>query len=52
MKTLIYWFESNFRIHFYMVLNIKRKMKNLLVRTKFYWFWAGGPVLIVRTVVM
>jgi len=25
-------------------------MKNLLVRTKFYWSWAGGPVLIVRTV--
>ena len=25
-------------------------MKNLLVRTKFYWSWAGGLVLIVRTV--
>jgi len=25
-------------------------MKNLLVRTKFYWYWAGGPMLIVRTV--
>ena len=26
-------------------------MKNLLVRTKFYWSWAGGPVHIVWTVV-
>ena len=25
-------------------------MKNLLVRTKLYWSWAGGPVLIMRTV--
>ena len=25
-------------------------MKNLLVQTKFYWSWAGGPVPIVRTV--
>ena len=24
-------------------------MKNLLVRTKFYWSWARGPVLIVKT---
>jgi len=24
-------------------------MKNLLVWTKFYWSWAGGPWLIVRT---
>jgi len=24
-------------------------MKNLQVRTKFYWFWAGELVLIVRT---
>ena len=24
-------------------------MINLLVRTKFDWSWAGGPVLIVRT---
>ena len=27
----------------------KWKLKNLLVRTKFYWSWAGGTVLIVRT---
>ena len=26
-----------------------QKLKNLLVRTKFYWSWAGGPVHIVRT---
>ena len=26
-------------------------MKNLLVRTKFYWSWAEGPVLIVRTAI-
>ena len=25
-------------------------MKYLLVRTKFYWSWVGGPVLIVRTI--
>ena len=25
-------------------------MKNLLVQTKFYWSWARGPVLIMRTV--
>ena len=25
-------------------------MKYLLVRTKVYWSWAGGPVLFVRTV--
>jgi hypothetical protein len=24
-------------------------IENLLVRTKFYWSWAGGPVIIVRT---
>ena len=24
-------------------------MKNLLVRTKFYWSWVGGTVLTVRT---
>ena len=29
-----------------------KKMTNLLVRTKFYWSWAGGPVLILRTVSM
>ena len=27
-------------------------MKNLLVQTKFYWSWAGGPVLIVKTVTL
>ena len=26
------------------------KIKNLLVRTKFYWSWTKGLVLIVRTV--
>ena len=26
-----------------------KKLKNLLVRTKFYWSWAGGPVLMVST---
>jgi hypothetical protein len=25
------------------------KLKNLLVRTKFYWSWVQGPMLIVRT---
>jgi len=24
-------------------------LKNLLIRTKFYWSWGRGPVLIVRT---
>jgi hypothetical protein len=31
--------------------NIKLKLKILLVRTKFYWSLAGGPMLIVRTLV-
>jgi len=42
----IHWSKSNCWIYFYIVLN---KNKNLLVRTKFYWNWAGGMVLIVRT---
>jgi len=28
----------------------RNEKSNLLVRTKFYWSWTGGPVLIVRTV--
>jgi hypothetical protein len=24
-------------------------LNEILVRTKFYWSWTGGPVLIVRT---
>jgi hypothetical protein len=27
------------------------ELKNLLVRIKFYWSWAGGPVIIMRTAV-
>jgi hypothetical protein len=27
----------------------KKKIKNVLVQTKFYWSWVGGPVVIVRT---
>ena len=40
------------RIKFLNLLNkyIWKKLKNLLVRSKFYWSWAGGLVLIVRTV--
>jgi hypothetical protein len=37
-----------FLIFFYIVLNKNRK--NLLVRTKPYWSWDVGPVLIMRTV--
>jgi hypothetical protein len=40
----IYWSES---IYLYIVLN--KNWQKLLVRTKFYWCWAGGLVLIVRT---
>ena len=51
MKIWIYWSESNPWIYFYIVL---KKLKKLLVRTKFDWFWTGGLVLvlIVRTVIM
>ena len=41
MKIWIYWSKSNFLIYFHIVLN-----KNW----KFYWSWAGGPLLIARTV--
>ena len=41
VKIWIYWSESNSWI--------LEKLKNLLVRTKFYWSWAGGSVLIVIT---
>jgi len=27
----------------------KEKPEKITVRTKFYWCWAGGPVIIVRT---
>jgi hypothetical protein len=37
-----------FWIYFYIDLN--KNLKNLLILTKSYWFWAGGPVLIMRTV--
>ena len=37
-----------FNLYFiYVVLNIK--LKNWLVRTKFYWLWTGGPMPLVRT---
>ena len=49
MKITIYWSESNSLIYF--KYSSKQKLKNLPVQTKFYWSWAGGPVLIVRTVI-
>jgi hypothetical protein len=49
MKILIYWSELNSWIYF-LYSSLKKKLKNLLVRTKIYWSWAGGSVLIVRTV--
>ena len=48
MKIWIYWSKSNSRISTGIC---KLKLKNLLLRTKFYWSWARGLVLIVRTVV-
>jgi hypothetical protein len=45
MKIWIYWSESNSLIYLIFLI----KLKNLLVWTKFYWSWAGGPVDIVRT---
>jgi hypothetical protein len=47
MNIWAYWSKSNFWIYFYIVLNIKPK--NVLVRTKFYWSWGVGQVLILRT---
>jgi hypothetical protein len=35
-----------FYLYFYRDL---QKLKNLLVRTKFYWSWAGGLMLMMRT---
>ena len=54
MKILTYWSESNFWINFYIhFLVLNKTLKNLLVRTKFPWFCAGGGlVLTVRTVTM
>jgi hypothetical protein len=60
MKIWIYWSESNCWIYFYIpvVLNKNKKIYWFEQsftglgpedRTKFYWSWAGGPVLIVRT---
>ena len=37
-------------LFFNRVLN--KNWKNVLVRTKFYWSWTGGPVLIVRNKVL
>ena len=45
MKIWNYWSESNSWIYFYIVLKKKQKFNG----SKFYWSWAGGPVLIVRT---
>ena len=39
-------FLNLFYIHVY---SSNKKLKNLLVQTKFYWSWAGGQVLIMRT---
>ena len=46
----IYWSESNFGIYFYIVLN--KKLKNLLIQTKYYWSVAVWLVFIMRTAVM
>jgi hypothetical protein len=31
------------------LISSKKKLKNLLVRTKFYWSWTGEPVIFART---
>ena len=41
--------EPNQILEFIFIYTSKQKLKNLLVQTNFYWSWAGGPVLIVRT---
>ena len=48
MTIGIYW---QVRIKFLnlFLYSTKKKLKNLLVRTKFYWFWPGWQLLIVRT---
>ena len=48
MKIWNRWSESNTWIYFYIVLN--RNKNNVLVRTELYLSLAGGPVLIVMTV--
>jgi hypothetical protein len=50
MKIWIYWSQSNSWIYF-IYIYLYKNWKNLLVRTKFYWSWAGKLVLIVRTAV-
>ena len=47
MKSFIYWSESNSWICFTYIS--KLKLKDLLVRIKFYWSWTRGPVLVMRT---
>ena len=39
-----------FYIYIYIHIVLNKKWKNLLVRIKFYWSWAGGPLFIVGTV--
>jgi hypothetical protein len=39
----------NFKFLNLFLYSSKSKQKNLVVQTKFYWSWAGGLVLIVRT---
>jgi hypothetical protein len=48
MKIWIYWSESNSWIYFYIVLNTNWKI--YWSEQSFIGLWAGGPVLIVRTV--
>jgi hypothetical protein len=35
-------------IFIYSTCSSFKKMKNLLVQTKFYWSWAGGPLLNIK----
>ena len=51
-KKWIYWAESNSWIYFIYIciyIYLNKNWNIFLVRTKFYWSWVAGLVLIVRT---
>jgi len=41
--------SSKWKFEFILCMYRNKNWKKLLVRTKFHWSWAGGPMLIVRT---
>jgi hypothetical protein len=51
IRIWIYWSESILLNLFLYKCSSLKKNFNLVIRIKFYWSWAGGLVLIVKTVV-